>query len=52
LRGVTEHGLSVWDAQIWAAALMNQVPVVLSEDFQHGRVVEGVRFLNPFRLDA
>ena len=25
------------------------VPVVLSEDFQDGREIEGVRFVNPFR---
>ncbi len=48
LRGVTEYGLSVWDAQIWAAAVGNQVLTVLGEDIPSGRVIEGVRFLNPF----
>lgn len=47
-RGVRDHRLSYWDAQVWATARLNQIPVVLSEDFEHGRVLDGVRFLNPF----
>lgn len=47
-RGVHEHQFSYWDAQIWAAARFNQVPLVLSEDFANGAIVEGVRFVNPF----
>ena len=47
-RATTRHSLSVWDALIWAAAKLNQVPYVLTEDSEHGRVVEGVRYLNPF----
>lgn len=47
-RGVLQHNLSFWDAQIWASARLNQVPVVFSEDFQDGRTIEGVRFVNPF----
>ncbi|MBI4507486.1 MAG: PIN domain-containing protein [Chloroflexi bacterium] len=46
--GASEHGLAIWDALIWAVAKLNQVPCVLTEDAEHGRVVEGVRFLNPF----
>lgn len=45
------HQLPFWDAQIWATAKVNQVPRVLSEDFQHGRRIEGVEFLNPFKTD-
>lgn len=48
IRGVVEHKFSYWDAQIWATARLNQIPIVLSEDFSHGRFVEGVHFLNPF----
>lgn len=48
VRGVIEHGFNYWDAQIWATARLNQIPIVLSEDFSHDQVVEGVRFLNPF----
>jgi predicted nucleic acid-binding protein len=47
-RGVRDHHLSYYDAQIWAAARLNQVPLVFSEDFQDGIVLEGVRFVNPF----
>ena len=48
VRGVREFKFSYWDAQIWATARMNQVPVVLSEDFNEGSEVEGIRFINPF----
>ena len=46
-RGVRDHRMSYWDAQLWATARLNQVEVVLSEDFQDGRVLDGVRFANP-----
>ena len=46
-RGVRDHRLSYWDAQLWATARLNQIPVVLSEDFTSGSALEGVRFLNP-----
>jgi predicted nucleic acid-binding protein len=47
-RGVRDHALSYYDAQIWASARLNQVPVVFSEDFADGTTLEGVRFVNPF----
>ena len=47
-RGVRDHVLNYWDAQLWATARLNQVPRVLSEDFAHGRVLEGIEFINPF----
>lgn len=47
VRGVKDHQLSLWDAQIWAVARMNQIPVVLSEDFHTNSIIEGIRFLNP-----
>jgi predicted nucleic acid-binding protein len=50
-RGVRVHQLSFWDAQIWAAARLNQIAVVFSEDFATGAVIEGVRFVNPFSDD-
>ena len=49
LRAVEEHNLSFWDALIWAAAKAAGVDVIYSEDFQDGRELESVRFLNPFR---
>lgn len=48
-KGVLDHQLHFWDAQIWAAARLNQIPLVLSEDFANGTVLEGVRILDPFR---
>jgi predicted nucleic acid-binding protein len=48
LRGAREHSISYYDAQIWACAHLNQIPVVFSEDFSDGRLIEGVRFVNPF----
>ena len=47
-RAVRDYKLSYYDAQIWANAHLNQIPVIFSEDFQHGRVLEGVQFTNPF----
>jgi predicted nucleic acid-binding protein len=47
-RGCERHSLSIWDALIWAVAKLNQVPYVLTEDAEHDRFLEGVRFLNPF----
>jgi len=46
-RGVHEHQLSYFDAQIWATARLNQVSTIFTEDFTNGRRVEGVQFLNP-----
>ncbi len=47
-RGVHEYQLSFWDAQIWAVARLNQIPVIFSEDFSDGDTIEGVQFINPF----
>ncbi len=48
LRGAREHSVSYYDAQIWACAHLNQILVIFSEDFSDGRVIEGIRFANPF----
>jgi predicted nucleic acid-binding protein len=45
---VRDYLLAYYDAQIWATARLNQVPVIFSEDFQDGQQLEGVRFINPF----
>lgn len=50
LRGVRVHSMSYYDAQIWASARLNQIPVIFSEDY-HERDLEGVRFVNPFHPD-
>ena len=51
LRGVLTYRMSYWDAQIWASARLNQIPLILSEDFDAGAIIEGVRFVNPFAGD-
>ena len=48
IRGVRDYQFSFWDAQVWATARLNQIPVVFSEDFNAGTNIEGVRFANPF----
>jgi predicted nucleic acid-binding protein len=48
IAGLQRHSLSYWDALIWATAKLNQVQDVLTEDLQHGLLLEGVRFQNPF----
>ena len=42
------HNLSYWDAAILAAARALGCSTLLSEDMQHGRVVDGVTIVNPF----
>ncbi len=49
-RGVRDYSLAYYDAQIWAAARLKEIPTVFSEDFQAGQVLEGVRFVNPFAM--
>jgi predicted nucleic acid-binding protein len=51
IRGTRTYQMSYWDAQIWASARLNQIPTILSEDFNTGAVIEGVRFVNPFADD-
>ncbi|HEY64795.1 MAG TPA: PIN domain-containing protein [Caldilineae bacterium] len=50
-RGVRDHQFNFWDAQIWATARLNQIPIIFSEDFNVGQVTEGVRCVNPFAED-
>ncbi|MGB8646110.1 MAG: PIN domain-containing protein [Anaerolineae bacterium] len=50
-RGARDHQLAYYDAQIWATAKLNQIPVIFSEDFPSADVLEGVRFVNPFAAD-
>jgi predicted nucleic acid-binding protein len=48
VRGVRTYKMAYWDAQIWASARLHQIPVIFTEDFNVGAVIEGVRFVNPF----
>ena len=51
VRGVEQYQLAFYDAQIWAIAKLNQIPIVLSEDFNPGSTIENVLFQNPFDQD-
>jgi predicted nucleic acid-binding protein len=42
------YGFSIWDGLIVAAAAEARCSMLLTEDLQHGQVVEGVRIENPF----
>lgn len=44
-----EHGLSIFDAQIWATVRRAGCTHLLTEDFQDGRTLGGVTFVNPFQ---
>ena len=44
--------LSFWDSLIVEAAVHGQCQVLLSEDLQDGRVMDGVRIENPFGTRA
>jgi len=48
-RGVRTYRLSYWDAQLWATARLNQIPVIFTEDFNTGATLEGVRFIGSLR---
>lgn len=44
------HQLSFWDALIVQAALLSGAKNLLSEDFQHGQSIGGVKVENPFTV--
>jgi predicted nucleic acid-binding protein len=48
MRAVADHNLSFWDAMLWATARRAGCRLLLSEDFQDGRDLGGVLFVNPF----
>jgi predicted nucleic acid-binding protein len=43
------HGLSFWDALLWATADRVGVRYLLTEDYQDGRTIGGVTFVDPFQ---
>ena len=50
LRLAERHGFSIFDALMIAAALRTGCDALLSEDLQHGMVIDGrLRVVNPFR---
>lgn len=48
---IKNHSMSFWDAFLWATAKEAGVTLVYSEDYQEGRVVEGIKYVNPFVPD-
>ena len=48
LTAVSGHRLQFFDALLWATARRAGVRYLLTEDFQDGRSLGGVRFVNPF----
>jgi predicted nucleic acid-binding protein len=48
LAAVEGHRLVFWDAMLWGAARRVGVRYLVTEDLQDGRVLDGVRFINPF----
>lgn len=42
------HSLSFWDALIIRSATASGCTVLLSEDMQHGRRIDGLQICNPF----
>jgi predicted nucleic acid-binding protein len=49
IRGVQEHSMNYWDAQLWASARLNQINTIYSENGPTGAIVEGVHYVNPLR---
>jgi predicted nucleic acid-binding protein len=49
MEGARRHGLSFWDAMLWATADRIGVKYLLTEDFQDRRVLGGVTFVDPFQ---
>ena len=48
LEASASHGLPIFDAILWATARQAGCDVLITEDFQDGRSLGGVTFLNPF----
>ena len=42
------NNISFWDALIVSAAYSQNVPTILTEDLNHGQIIEGIFIENPF----
>lgn len=45
-----DHGISHWDALVVLAAARSGCQTLLTEDLNHGQVIEGVRVVDPFAV--
>lgn len=43
------YQLSFWDSLIVVAASKSTAKILLSEDLNHGQIIEGVKVINPFQ---
>ena len=50
MRACDQYSMSFWDALIWAVAKEGGIPHLLTEDFDDGAQIEGVQFVNPFKV--
>ena len=48
IRAVEAYRIGFWDALLWATVRRAGVRFLVSEDFQDGQALEGVRIVNPF----
>lgn len=48
LRISKRYGFSIWEGLIVAAANQARCSTLLTEDLQHGQIIEGLRIENPF----
>ena len=48
---VCDHALPYWDALLWATVDRAGCSVLFTEDFQTGRTLGAVTFVDPFRAD-
>jgi predicted nucleic acid-binding protein len=51
MRAIEHHQLSFWDAMLWATAERAGCSLLSCEDFQDGRRLEGVLFVDPFAAE-
>lgn len=49
VRGVRDHRMAFFDAQVWAVARLHQLPYLLTQDGPTGATLDGVTFVDPFR---
>ena len=43
------HQLSFWDSPIVVVASKSIAKILLSEDLNHGQIIEGLKVINPFQ---
>ena len=49
LEAKDKYQLHFWDAMIFVTAQEGRASIVYTEDFQHGRRIESVQFVNPLQ---